>query len=261
MRRAYLYGVVAMLLLGFAASAYARPPRHAPAYGYRRHQRTRVVRTVYRPGPFVYLGTTYVPLRTATSLVGAALLWNSLDGRALVTFDGRELGLVIGSPNVLIGGETVVLSEPPIIVDEVVYVPADFCEHYLRVPVRHRGRIIELEGHEGWRQYQVASRPPGRVVRRMHGVTVERSRPEPRLSHGRVSIARPRMHTMRIEPRPARRQDRVVVERARPQRTRERIARPSGHGGGKAERARSREKGGGGGKGHGGGRGGGHGRD
>jgi hypothetical protein len=141
------------------ASVYAAPPPWAPAHGHRRKPRV----VVLEPVPFVYLGTTYVPLRSVTSLIGAALLWDSLDGRALITYNGREIGLLIGSPKMVYGGETLVLSAAPVIVRDVVYVPVDFCERYLAVPVEHTRTVIKFKGPAGWREYRVVSRPPGRV--------------------------------------------------------------------------------------------------
>jgi hypothetical protein len=96
-------------------------------------------------------------------LIGAALLWNSLQGRAVITYNGREIGLAVGSPTVIYGGETVILTAAPVIVGGVVYVPARFCEHYLGVPLRHSGRRLMLQGPGGWHEYRVASAPPGRV--------------------------------------------------------------------------------------------------
>jgi hypothetical protein len=122
---------------------------------------------VYVAAPFVYLGTTYVPLRSVTSLIGAALLWNSLEGRAVVTYNGREFGLLIGSPAVVLGGEEVVLHAAPILVSSQVYVPVEFCEQYLEVPVEHSRTTLRLRGREGWHEYRIAARPPGRVSRAM----------------------------------------------------------------------------------------------
>jgi len=168
------------------------PPPWAPAHGWRRKHGS----AYYGPAPFVYSGVTYVPLRDAASIAGAALLWDSLEGRAVLTYNGREIGLVIGSRALYYGGQTVVLSAAPVIVRDIVYVPADFCDHYLGVPYRHSRGVIELKGREEWHTYPVASAPPGRVsfgkARRDHygrrrgeaGVTDGSPRPEKVRSHG-----------------------------------------------------------------------------
>jgi hypothetical protein len=153
------------------------PPPWAPAHGRRRHEPA-----YYVTAPFVYSGVTYVPLRDAASLVGAALLWDSLKGRAVLTYDGREIGLVVGSPTVVYGGRPVVLAAAPVVVHGAVYVPVDFCQRYLKVPVQHDRGVLKLKGPKGWHEFKVASRPPGPV------------------SHGRES--RPRS-TSRERPRPA----------------------------------------------------------
>lgn len=161
MRKGMLWALLTALLVGLAAPwAMADPPPWAPAHGRRR----KVKEVVYVASPFVYSGVTYVPLRNVTSLVGAALLWDGLRGRAAVTYNGRELGLVIGSPRVYYGDEVMVMRAAPIVVHDVVYVPAEFCDRYLEVPTRHRRGVVEFEGPEGWRTYQVAPRPPGRVI-------------------------------------------------------------------------------------------------
>ncbi len=179
MRRCGLLGVICVVLTClWVTSAVAIPPAHAPAHGYRRKHST--VRVVYTPAPFIYSGVTYVPLRDATSLIGAALLWDSLKGRAMFTFNGREVALVVGSPNVIIGSETVVLAAAPIVVSNVVYVPVDFCERDLRIPVERSHGVVKLKGHSGWHSYRVATRPPGRVVRHFGRASAPRVRHSPR---------------------------------------------------------------------------------
>ena len=135
------------------------PPPWAPAHGWRRKHQA----AYYAPAPFVYSGVTYVPLRDAASIAGAALLWNSLEGRAILTYNGREIGLAIGSPTAYYGGQTVMLSAAPIVVRDVVYVPADFCDHYLGLPYQRSGGVFKLKGPHGWHDYHVASAPPGRI--------------------------------------------------------------------------------------------------
>ena len=138
------------------------PPPWAPAHG-RRRKEGRYYATPYAPAPFVYSGVTYIPLRDATSLIGAALLWDSLSNQAVVTYNGREIGLAIGSPTVYYGGETIVLGAAPVFVRDVVYVPAEFCERYLSVPIRRSSGVIKLKGPRGWHDFRLASAPPGRV--------------------------------------------------------------------------------------------------
>jgi hypothetical protein len=84
----------------------------------------------------------------------------------MITYNGREIGLVVGSPTVIYGGETVVLRAAPVVVNSVVYVPAEFCDRYLKVPLEHSRGALRIKGHEGWHDFKVSSRPPGRVIAR-----------------------------------------------------------------------------------------------
>jgi hypothetical protein len=151
------------------------PPPWAPAHGRRRHEPA-----YYVTAPFVYSGVTYVPLRDAASLVGAALLWDSLKGRAVLTYNGREIGLAVGSPTVVYAGQPVVLTAAPVVVHGAVYVPADFCQHYLKIPVQHDRGVIKLKGPKGWHEFKVASRPPGPVSHGREPRLRNASREEPR---------------------------------------------------------------------------------
>jgi hypothetical protein len=140
---------------------HGRPPPWAPAHGRRRKE---AAYYAYAPAPFVYSGVTYIPLRDATSLIGAALLWDDLENRALITYNGREIGLAIGSPSVFYGGQTVVLGAPPVLLGSTVYVPEEFCVRYLDMPIRHSTGLVKMKSPKGWHDFRLSSRPPGRVV-------------------------------------------------------------------------------------------------
>jgi len=155
-RSSVILVVLGLVLAGTAV--WAAPPPWALAHGYRKK---RVV--VYQAVPFVYSGVTYLPLRDVASLIGAALLWDDLRDRAVLTYSGREIGLVVGSPTVYWGTEVVVLPRAPLVVHDVVYVPATFCEHYLRVPVTRSRGVVVLKGPHGPREFGLASSPPGRI--------------------------------------------------------------------------------------------------
>jgi hypothetical protein len=251
------------LALGLGASAgWATPPPWAPAHGYRRKART----VYYAPAPFIYSGVTYIPLRNMTSLLGAALLWDSLDGRATITYNGRDIGLVVGSRSLYYGGETVLLSAAPIVVRDVVYVPATFCEEYLEVPMRHSRGRVEFEGPHGWREYRVASAPPGRIIFSPSRTRVDpflHSRERMRVTRERAPVwesSRPRVRVRshgQQEPR-VRARDQGRRERGAP-----RAEEPRGRGRDRGQgnedqgnRGRGRGQGGGGGQGHGRGHGG-----
>lgn len=135
------------------------PPPWAPAYGHRR----RYYPQIYAPAPFVYYGVTYLPLRDAAGIIGAALLWDSLHNRAVLTYNGRELGLVIGSPTVYYGTQVIVLPAPPVIVGGAVYVPSTLFDRHLNIPVQSEKGLLKLKGPRGWHDFQVASAPPAHV--------------------------------------------------------------------------------------------------
>jgi hypothetical protein len=117
--------------------------------------------------PFVYSGVTYVPLRDVTDVIGAALLFDSLRGRATFVYNGRDVALVIGSSRCLFGSEVVLLPAAPAIVGGIIYVPEPFFAQRFGVHfARERGHLI-LRGPRGERDWQVRSAPPrGFYVRR-----------------------------------------------------------------------------------------------
>jgi len=147
---------VALALLVAALSAAAIAPAAA--------DKVTIINN-YGATPFVYGGYTYVPLRAATDFIGAALLWDSsLKGRAAITFNGREVGLVIGSPYVLVGGSQVALPAAPVVVGGQVFVPSVVFSQYLQVPVVYdsRVRVLRIQrGPAAWGTFKVGRVPPG----------------------------------------------------------------------------------------------------
>jgi len=136
------------------------PPPWAPAHGRRRHgYRDHYYPAVYVPAPFIYSGVTYIPLRSATDFIGAALLWDSLRNRAVITYNGREIGLVIGSPTVHFGPQVVVLPAAPIVVYDTVFVPADLFVRHLRIPIERGGEVIKIKGKKGWHEMRLVPAP------------------------------------------------------------------------------------------------------
>jgi hypothetical protein len=117
--------------------------------------------TVVGASPFVYGGYAYVPLKSVTDFLGAALLWDSLKGRAVITYGGKELGLVIGSPSAYYLGRPVELPAAPVIVGGRVLVPASALNTYLGVPIvwdRHDFKV-KIKGRKGWGVFVVERRP------------------------------------------------------------------------------------------------------
>jgi len=137
------------------------PPPWAPAHGYRRKARS--YPTVYAPTAFIYSGVTYVPLRDVASFLGAALLWDSLNGRAVLTYSGREFGLAIGNRMVQHGPQGILLAAPPVMVGNTVFVPTEFFERELGVQVSRKDKALKLKGPKQTLDLEVAPAPPGRV--------------------------------------------------------------------------------------------------
>jgi hypothetical protein len=140
------------------------PPPWAPAHGYRRQHAYDP--QVYVPAPFIYGGATYIPLRNATQIIGAALLWDSLRNRAAFTYNGHEIGLVIGSRTVYYGPQVIVLPAAPIVVHDVVYVPEALFTRHLHVPIEHSGHVLKVKGKRGWKEMRIVSAPPARFISR-----------------------------------------------------------------------------------------------
>lgn len=160
MRTRGLWLLVAVMLFGIVASA------GADSY----HVRPIVVANC-PVAPFVYSGYSYVPLQSASEFLGAALLWDGRRDRATVTYNGRDLGLVIGSTTAYYMGRAVVLPAPPIIVAEQVFVPVTVFDRYFGIPVRFdpdRDRVL-ICGRPGWGYYTVAPTPPLVVVQAFAG--------------------------------------------------------------------------------------------
>jgi hypothetical protein len=118
--------------------------------------------TVVGPSPFIYGGCAYVPLKSVTDFIGAALLWDSLKGRAVITYGGKELGLVIGSPTAYYLARPVVLPAPPVIVGGRVFVPMVALKKYLAAPVVWDADefSVRIKGQKGWGVLGVEKRPP-----------------------------------------------------------------------------------------------------
>ncbi|HUT73846.1 MAG TPA: copper amine oxidase N-terminal domain-containing protein, partial [Armatimonadota bacterium] len=140
---------------GYGPPPWAHGPGRPTGYAY--------YPGIYAPAPFVYYGTTYIPLRDASDVIGAALLWDSLRNRAVITYNGREFALIVGSPYAYYGGQMIALPAPPVVVGGYVYVPRDFFDRHLKVPVERDGGVLKLKGKTGWHEFNVAAAPPGYV--------------------------------------------------------------------------------------------------
>ena len=112
--------------------------------------------------PFVYGGSSYVPLQSVASFLGAQLQWDPAKGRAVVTYNGKELALTRGNRNALFEGRPVVLAAAPVVVSGRTYIPTEALWRTYEVPVawdQARSRV-RIKGPSGWGAVMVSRRPP-----------------------------------------------------------------------------------------------------
>lgn len=148
--------IAAILALG-AVLALATAPQPACA------DKVTVI-NYYGAAPFVIGGYSYIPLRDVSDFLGAALLWDSIKNRATITYNGREVGLVVGSPVAYLVGSTAALPCAPVLIGGQVYVPSVVLVQHLAVPVVYdvHTRVIRIsKGPNAWGTFKVGAPPRG----------------------------------------------------------------------------------------------------
>ena len=112
--------------------------------------------------PFLYGGSSYLPLQSVGSFLGAPLQWDAEKGQAVITYNGQDLALTSGNAKALLAGKPVVLTSQPVIVDGRMYVPAGVLKKYYNVPVEwdKDKSEVKIKGPNGWGTAKVKSRPP-----------------------------------------------------------------------------------------------------
>jgi hypothetical protein len=125
-----------------------------------------VVNNYYGDTPFVYGGYSYIPVRNVKEALGAALLWDSLKNRAVITYNGHELGLVVGSPVCYLDGAPRRFPVAPVIVNNYVFVPSAAIRDCLNVPMEYNGRErkLKVRGPKHWSVFSVNPHPKPAVV-------------------------------------------------------------------------------------------------
>jgi hypothetical protein len=121
--------------------------------------------------PFLYGGSSYIPLTSAASFLGPQVQWDSAKNRAVVTYNGKELALTPGSRNALFEGQPVVLSAAPVVGGGRLFVPTDALRRTYGVPVvwDQAHSRVKIKGPTGWGAVTVSRRPPGWVRGRKTG--------------------------------------------------------------------------------------------
>jgi internalin A len=76
-------------------------------------------------------GNAYVPLKEALDQVGGNIQWDNTNKQAHVVSGGHRITINMADENVDLDGQTVVLSRPPLVKDDTLYVPEDFFSNVL----------------------------------------------------------------------------------------------------------------------------------
>ena len=115
--------------------------------------------------PFMLNGVTYLPLRNVADVIGAAVLIDLMSDRAVVTYDGVQTVMFIGSRQYYYGSRAISLDAAPIICGDEVYIPERLVSEQWQVPIRRDSGEYQLRGDRGWQGYRFADSPPAEVYR------------------------------------------------------------------------------------------------
>ena len=74
----------------------------------------------------VFFGDRYVPLHAALDTLGGKVEWDNVAKRATVHANGKTILVKLGEVVVEANGTHYTLSQPPLVDDNVLYVPEDF---------------------------------------------------------------------------------------------------------------------------------------
>jgi N-acetylmuramoyl-L-alanine amidase len=79
----------------------------------------------------VFFGDRYVPLAAALEQLGGKVEWDNVAKRATVHASGKTALVTLGDVSVEVNGQTVKLSQPPLVDENKLYVPEDFFQSVL----------------------------------------------------------------------------------------------------------------------------------
>jgi inhibitor of cysteine peptidase len=79
-----------------------------------------------KPSAQFIKGSSYVPLRSVTEIIGAAIKWEADTKTAWITKDQIKIQLIAGNSNAYRNGKAVTLSAAAVLVDDTFMVPARF---------------------------------------------------------------------------------------------------------------------------------------
>ena len=92
--------------------------------------------------PYVSEGTTFVPLRTVSSALGADVSW--ADGQAHISLGGQDIVLRPNDKTAVVNGAAVELSAAPVVQDGRILVPLRFVSERLGAGVDYADHIIDI---------------------------------------------------------------------------------------------------------------------
>ena len=87
---------------------------------------------------------TYVPLTGLVGSVGGNVIWEAGNRVLLATVGERTATARVGSTDIDVDGHRVRISAPPILRDDVVYVPEDFLEDVFGFAITATGERVEI---------------------------------------------------------------------------------------------------------------------
>lgn len=89
--------------------------------------------------PYVVNGTTMVPLRFVTEQLGASVQWDGATQQITVRSGATEIVLHIGGTTARIGGAEATLGAPPVLRDQLTFVPLRFVSEQMKAKVDYNG--------------------------------------------------------------------------------------------------------------------------
>ncbi len=113
--------------------------------------------------PFLSGSSSYMPVQSVASFLGAQLVWDSAKGQAALAYNGKQLALTPGSRNALLDGQPVALSAAPMVVGGRLFLPTEVLRRTYGIPVEwdQANSQVRIKGPTGWGVATVGRRPPG----------------------------------------------------------------------------------------------------
>jgi hypothetical protein len=85
--------------------------------------------------PFDFKGRTYVALAPVVRRMGGSVDWDNETKKASVTLDGRHVTLQMANETAQLDGRDVLLTAPPLVIEDTLIVPSAFFGDVLNRPL------------------------------------------------------------------------------------------------------------------------------